>query len=413
MSSTSTSVGTKPKRQPIFNHFDPVAFRLPNHHVTALVESIAKTDALDRSQQINDPDIEFAERCTILTESYHSAPYTFLERYHTYITAEQLPYFDMVDYHEDIAYDIRHLLEFARARLKNRRRDVRNRRFVAMQKMLNAPDCSYFDEAEVMARNPRLYEYYIGQYLTDAERRKCDRIVRCRECGENKDAAVANGKFSRVLLDGIARDHVSTLRRQQEQEGIGDDDVDDDDDVFEDGNEHADMNSQSNASEANTDDITDEEQYPQIPPSFQQHWGEFADDIRPTLATPGLATQAAAATDQPLATKQETTQKNTHLERDRKQKYINSKEKEVLRKRFFKVIYKNFVDGSDRDFDYTQVDDNNTYDDLKQRERDEEDAYFDAEDEKKHAPHCPLYDGPATSDDELEKYMREIRLSAV
>lgn len=39
-----------------------------------------------------------------------------------------------------------------------------------------------------------------------------------------------------------------------------------------------------------------------------------------------------------------------------------------------------FLTGKDSDFDYSKVDTSDEYDDLKLRERDEEEAYFDQDD---------------------------------
>ncbi|KAK3729135.1 hypothetical protein QZH41_005820 [Actinostola sp. cb2023] len=52
-------------------------------------------------------------------------------------------------------------------------------------------------------------------------------------------------------------------------------------------------------------------------------------------------------------------------------------EKQLLREEFLSVMEANFLAGKETEFDYTKVDTSDEYDDLKLRERDEEDVYFD------------------------------------
>ena len=56
-----------------------------------------------------------------------------------------------------------------------------------------------------------------------------------------------------------------------------------------------------------------------------------------------------------------------------------TEEKHMMRKEFLRVMQLNFLSGNDKDFDYTSVDSNERYDLLEERQRDDEDAYFDSE----------------------------------
>jgi len=58
----------------------------------------------------------------------------------------------------------------------------------------------------------------------------------------------------------------------------------------------------------------------------------------------------------------------------------NDTEKQLLRDEFLSIMQTKFLTGKDNDFDYTKVDMSDEYDDLKLRERDEEEAYFDHDD---------------------------------
>ena len=44
-------------------------------------------------------------------------------------------------------------------------------------------------------------------------------------------------------------------------------------------------------------------------------------------------------------------------------------------------MYRQFMEGKDKEFDYSTVDENSRYDNLVIQERDEEDRYFDADED--------------------------------
>lgn len=53
------------------------------------------------------------------------------------------------------------------------------------------------------------------------------------------------------------------------------------------------------------------------------------------------------------------------------------KEKLMLHEEFLSAMQDKFMRGEEEEFDYSTVDTNDEYDDLKIRERDEEERYFD------------------------------------
>lgn len=55
-------------------------------------------------------------------------------------------------------------------------------------------------------------------------------------------------------------------------------------------------------------------------------------------------------------------------------------EKMMLHEEFLSVMQDRFMRGEEPEFDYSTVDANTEFDDLKIRERDEEERYFDSED---------------------------------
>jgi len=77
------------------------------------------------------------------------------------------------------------------------------------------------------------------------------------------------------------------------------------------------------------------------------------------------------------------------------------------------LMKERFLSGQDKDFDYTAVDDNVLLDDLKQIERDEEDAYFDCSDDDDNDDNGAFAidkQSPSGDDgeDELDVYMRHL-----
>ncbi|TWW69569.1 coiled-coil domain-containing protein 97 [Takifugu flavidus] len=66
----------------------------------------------------------------------------------------------------------------------------------------------------------------------------------------------------------------------------------------------------------------------------------------------------------------------------RKEEEPTVEEKALLREEFLSQMYQHFLDGKDRDFNYSEVDENPDYDNLDIVSRDAEDKYFDEDDEE-------------------------------
>lgn len=208
-------------------------------------------------------------------------------------------------------------------------------------------DGSYFGEVEMMIREPFLYEQLVGQYLTVNERHARDRL--------QEDAP-----FSQVLLAGIEKDQIEELRKKQESELLM---VDDDD-----------------TQEAVQFNENKDDQFPSVPSSFKQQWGEFEDDKAPAM---------------PNKVKPD---------------YCNLAEKELLREEFIGIMYSKFLSGSDKEFDYKSVDDNDEYDNLTEISHDEESKYFDSEEieDDDKTPENDVVKAEDESEDELDVYMRQL-----
>lgn len=363
---------------------------------------VQENKAFFRSQQINDPDISESERKAIVTKVFTDCHKKFLYRFGKHIRADHLTYFEekTTGYSADDAYEIQYYLRDIRTKMKNRQRDVKNRRYAAMQKMIADDDNPYFSEQEMMAREPLLYEHLVGQYLTDTEKKIRD----------NYDP---NIEFSGVLLEGIAKRHIDELRNRQQVEEfscqiVNDDDEDNLDYDTDEGDNTMEMGSgqASNPTyDAHTNGIINEDYYPQTPPSFKQHWGDF-DENSCEPSQPSII---------PSTSSTQSTQKVPVKDR-LKQNYVTATEKELLKEEFIGIMHANFLSGKDNDFDYSTVDDNADYDNIELLAQDEEDKYFDADDDDEdesvngYTIERSLEQNTISSDseDELDSYMKKI-----
>lgn len=91
-----------------------------------------------------------------------------------------------------------------------------------------------------------------------------------------------------------------------------------------------------------------------------------------------------------------------------RQKPITRSERDLLREEFMGIMYTNFLQGSDKDFDYSAVDNNADYDDAI-RSLDEEEKYFDDDDDTNDSTANGIHGQEvASSEDELDVYMKHL-----
>lgn len=312
---------------------------LKNEIINFLAE---ENQAFFKSQQIDDDELTVNDRKKILNEILLKSHLTFLSRFGPYLKKEHIKYFEQHNQSLDGNYEIDYYLNQIKRGQSSKY--IKNRRYEAMKKMIK--DGSYFGEVEMMIREPFLYEQLVGQYLTVNERLARDRLE-------------GDAPFSQVLLAGIEKDQIEELRKKQESELLM---------VDEDTQEAVQFNE-------NNDD-----QFPTVPSSFKQQWGEFEEDTTPTVSNKV------------------------------KPDYCNLAEKELLREEFIGIMYSKFLSGSDKDFDYKSVDENYEFDNLTEISQDEEAKYFDSEeieiDDK--TPENYVVKAEDESEDELDVYMRQL-----
>lgn len=274
-------------------------------------------------QQNGDPDFTYEERKSIAEDLLDKNILKFLHRFGRFLSLTHLKYFEEIKNLPQTGIDKcnkKELCIFLDSLKKNKNNKIiKNRRYYAMKN--NYTD--YFNEREVMSRQPLLYEHLIGQYMTDSEKRK-------------RDSVAAYTCFSDVLLAGIHDKQVAELCKKQKTDWL---------------NTNSDSDSEITSLETQSNQtVIDENLFPQIPKSYSMHWGEFSDDNNPSSD-------------------------NNH------QNYITAEEKYQLRKEFFGIMESNFLDGLDSSFNYEAVDNNSEFDDLLIQSQDEEDRYFEDEEE--------------------------------
>jgi hypothetical protein len=99
-------------------------------------------------------------------------------------------------------------------------------------------------------------------------------------------------------------------------------------------------------------------------------------------------------------------------ERKRKSNFVSNGERELLKEEWTTIIYNNFISGKDSEFfDYSQVDENEAYDETTENDHDCQEKYFDEDDEnsKLSVRSENLQNNPQESEeDELDVYMKHL-----
>ncbi|XP_018523248.1 coiled-coil domain-containing protein 97 [Lates calcarifer] len=267
--------------------------------VNAMVEAIALSGSLVKSQQIGDAELTLEQRREELLHQYRNKPLVFLERYHACLKPQHLSAFDHVS-SDPRAQHYSKVIQTRSAGCTNRTR-VRNQRYAALRALQR--EGQYFSEEQMRIREPLLYEQYIGQYLTDEEmlERSQGAMLDGAEGGPGAPAG-GTGGLAHLLLNSY-QERLIQNRLQEEQEreeGAQEEEEDEEDD----------------------DDRVQEKEWEPTP-----------------------------------------------------------EEKALLREEFISQMHQRFLDGKDKDFNYSEVDENPDYDNLDIVSRDAEDKYFDEDDE--------------------------------
>ncbi|XP_050322017.1 coiled-coil domain-containing protein 97 [Bactrocera neohumeralis] len=314
-----------------------------------------------KSQQIDDPELLRDEKVKIAREIYRKSAQTFLMRFGSFLDEQHLATFaQIVIANKETNDEIAVLLTDYRNKLHTRKRDVKNRRYAAMQQLIS--DGEYFSEQEMMKRAPELYQELIGQYLSDAEKKQRD------------EYDVKNTTFSGILMHTMEQQQMQdvlkladkqNVKSRQLERAIELHDISGDD--------------TTQSTNSSTDEKIEEKECntmdDEVPVSFRQQWGNF-DNEQVACSTSTNSHQAQKNKREKHKQKQ-ITKVNREQNTD---KFITAGERDLLRQEFIGIMHEQFLSGGDKDFDYTQVDDNTQLDDLSQINQDKEDAYFEESD---------------------------------
>lgn len=200
--------------------------------VNAMIEALAVSGSLVKSQQIGEAELTVDERKEELQHQYRSRPLVFLERYHAYLKPQHLPAF------ADVSSDPRtqHYSQVIQRRAAGSpdRTRVRNQRYAALRALQK--EGQYFSEEEMRIREPLLYEQYIGQYLTDEEvmERSQEAMLDGAQGGPGAPAGGPGGPggLANLLLNSYQERLIQNRLQveQEREEGALEEDEDDDDD---------------------------------------------------------------------------------------------------------------------------------------------------------------------------------------
>lgn len=171
-----------------------------------------QTQVSIKSQQIDEPELNFDEKLEIVKNLLNDSHLKFLHRFGAHLRKDHLIYFD--DSNES---EINELLRTLRHDLDHLTVRVKNRRYAAMVKMLQEDD-EFFSLAEMKSRDPLLYEQYVGQYETPEEKRA------------NTRPNAETDTLVDILLKGIDKKHNDEVEEEQRkfQQNPKDDENDED-----------------------------------------------------------------------------------------------------------------------------------------------------------------------------------------
>ena len=158
-----------------------------------------------KSQQIGESEYSEPQKIEILSDILHQTPGAFLMRFGHELDGADLKYFsDSEDFEVD--FRVKELRRSLDSRVREKR--VRNRRYACIKELTEKSE--YFSEEEMRDRNPLLYEYYIGQYLTQEEKDALD--------GNKSDMSLSAMILGKMNID--RRRELLTKQREREAEQL-------------------------------------------------------------------------------------------------------------------------------------------------------------------------------------------------
>lgn len=192
----------------LFGELNGSSCRTKDELVISLIQTASVSGGFFKHQQKDEPDLSIEEKENIVKDLLQNKPSTFIQRFGKYLTEEQLEYFED---HRSENYELEFLIKQVRQEqcrfIKGHK--VKNRRYTAMQKMLQEND-EHFSEAAMKARNPLLHEQLVGRFITEEEREEQNR------------PDMSNCSLTNIILEHIdlnnERDEKKRLKEVEDEE---------------------------------------------------------------------------------------------------------------------------------------------------------------------------------------------------
>lgn len=207
-SQDSTTLSPSAIIQNSLEHLDLQHHGLPARYSdleASMFEKIVATRCPIKSQQRGEPELAEAQLFEELYDILCQKPGLFLMRFGKHLDESHLGCFEgraASDY--EVAFRLKALRKNLERTSKACSKAVKNRRYVCLEELMN--NSKYFSEEEMQQREPLLFEYYIGQFLSEEEALKI---------GENKSEM----KLSSMIIKNMEVDkRMELLRRQKREE---------------------------------------------------------------------------------------------------------------------------------------------------------------------------------------------------
>lgn len=169
-----------------------------------LVHICNENKAFFKSQQKDEPELEYEEKRQIASNLLNRSHLKFLQRFGFNMLKEHLRYFECNRVDDNESEEVEDYLKSIKHAIEHQGTAVKNRRYAAMVKLIE--EGKYFSENEMKSRDPLLYEQLIGQYQSSAEKRA------------NLRPNAETDTLVDVLLQGIDRQHDNEIEKQQREE---------------------------------------------------------------------------------------------------------------------------------------------------------------------------------------------------
>merc|ERR1712096_123527 len=201
------------------------AYRNKDDLAPGLVKTASLSGGFFKHQQKDESDLSVEEKANLSRELLKNKPATFVERFGKYLSEEQLEYFEEM---RSDNYELEFYLKQARQEqcrfIKGHK--VKNRRYAAMQKMLNGND-DHFSETAMKARNPLLHEQLVGRFMTEEEKEEKER------------PDMSNCSLTNIILEHMdlnkERDDKKKLKEEEDEEEFDTDEDESNDEEEEEG----------------------------------------------------------------------------------------------------------------------------------------------------------------------------------